>query len=137
MGDPGVDRHHLIFISSCHTTKIHTRSFPKFGLTLSFRDFMNPPNCVDPHCQVVSYLLTFLPSLSENSSPSCIPFGCSKRCGRMLMVGSLPSSFVVSLQRPPSSASLRSLNGRLQVILQLCSTTICGQIDHMYIYRDT
>ena len=52
-GDPGADRHHLIFISSCHTMKIHTLSFPSLGLPRSFRDF------VDPHGQVVSYLLTF------------------------------------------------------------------------------
>jgi len=31
-GDPGVDRQHIIFISSCQTTKIHTLSFPTFGL---------------------------------------------------------------------------------------------------------
>jgi len=36
-GRPGVDRQHLIFISSCHTTKIQTLSFPPFGLTRSFR----------------------------------------------------------------------------------------------------
>jgi len=52
-GDPGVDRQHLFFISSCHNTKIHTLSFPTFGLTHSFRDF------VDPHSRVVSYLVTF------------------------------------------------------------------------------
>ena len=57
-GDPGVDRQHLIFISSCHTTKIHTLSFPTFGLTRSVRD-VDPCNCVDPHGRVVSYLLTF------------------------------------------------------------------------------
>ena len=28
-------------------------------------------------------------------------------------------------------------HGRVQVLLQLCSTTICGQIDRMYIYRKT
>jgi len=33
--DPGVDRHHLISISSYHTMKIHTLSFPTFGLTRS------------------------------------------------------------------------------------------------------
>jgi len=41
-GDPGVDRQHPIFISSCHTTKIHTLSFPTFGLTRTFQDFMDP-----------------------------------------------------------------------------------------------
>jgi len=36
-GDPGVDRHHVIFISSYYTTKIHTLSFATFGLTHSVR----------------------------------------------------------------------------------------------------
>jgi len=62
--DPGVDRHHLISISSYHTMKIHTLSFPTFGLTRSVRDCMDPRNCVDPHGRVVSYLLTFLRSSS-------------------------------------------------------------------------
>jgi hypothetical protein len=64
-GDPGVDRQHLIFISSCHTMIIHTLSFPTFALTCSCRDFVDPRYCVDPHVRVVSYLLTFfLRSLS-------------------------------------------------------------------------
>jgi hypothetical protein len=58
-GDPGVDREHLILISSCHTTKIHTVSFPTFDLTHCFSDFVDPDNSVDPHSRVVSYLLTF------------------------------------------------------------------------------
>ena len=41
--DPGVDRHDLISILSYHTMKIHTLSFPAFGLT---RDIMDPRNCV-------------------------------------------------------------------------------------------
>ena len=60
--DPGVDIHHLISISSSHTMKIRTLSFPTFGLTCSVRDFVDPHNCVDPHGQVVFYLLTFLRS---------------------------------------------------------------------------
>ena len=63
--DPAVDRHHLISISSYHTMKIHTLSFPTFGLTRSVRDFVDPGNCVDPHCRVVSYLLTSLCSSSS------------------------------------------------------------------------
>jgi len=63
--DPGVDRHHLISISSYHTMKIHTRSFSTFGLTRSVRDFVYPRNCMDPHGRVLSYLLTvFLRSSS-------------------------------------------------------------------------
>jgi len=62
--DPGVDRHHLISISTYHTMKIHTLSFPTFGLTRSVRDFVDPRNCVDPHGRVVSYLFTFLRSSS-------------------------------------------------------------------------
>ena len=33
--DPGVDRHHFVSISSYHTIKIHTLSFPTFGLSRS------------------------------------------------------------------------------------------------------
>jgi len=51
--DPGVDRHHLVSISSYHTQKIHPLSFPTFGLTRSVRDFMDPRNCVDSHSRVV------------------------------------------------------------------------------------
>jgi len=58
--DPGVDRHHLISISSHHTMTIHSLSFPTCGLSCSVRDFVDPHNCVDPHGQAVSYLLTFL-----------------------------------------------------------------------------
>jgi len=54
----------------------------------------------------------------------------------MSIVGSLPSRSVVSPQWPPSSVSLGAVNGRLQVLLRLCPTTIRGQIDRMYIYRD-
>jgi hypothetical protein len=39
----------------------------------------------------------------------------------MLMVGSLPSGSVVSPQWPPCGASLSPLNGRLKVLLELCS----------------
>jgi hypothetical protein len=63
-GDPGVDRQHLIFISSCHSTKIHSLSCLTWGLTRTFRDFVDPRNCADPHPEVVSYLFTFLRSSS-------------------------------------------------------------------------
>jgi len=65
LADPGVNRHHPISISSYHTMKVHTLSFPTFGLTRSIGDFMYPCNFVDPHGRVVSYLLTlFLRSSS-------------------------------------------------------------------------
>jgi len=51
-------------------------------------------------------------------------------------VGSLPSSSIVSPQRPPTGASGSSPNGLVQVLLQLCFITISGQIDLMYICRD-
>ena len=69
--DPGVDRQHLIFISSCHITKILTLSFPTFGLTPSSRDFVDPSNCVDPQGQVVSYLVTFFPRSSGVMEKQC------------------------------------------------------------------
>jgi hypothetical protein len=63
-GDPGVDRQHLIFISSCHSTKIHSLSCQTWGLTRTFRDLVDPRNCADPHREVVSYLFTCLHSSS-------------------------------------------------------------------------
>jgi len=56
--DPGVDRHHPISISSYHTMKIHTLSYPTFGLTRCFRDFVAACNCVAPQHHVISYVLT-------------------------------------------------------------------------------
>jgi len=38
--DPGVDRYHLIYISSYHTMKMCTLSLPTFGLTGSGQDGM-------------------------------------------------------------------------------------------------
>jgi len=58
-------------------------------------------------------------------------------CGGLLLVDSLPSSSIVSPQFPPSGASLSFLTWCVQLLLLLCSTIICGQIDHMYIYRET
>jgi len=52
-GDPGEDRHHLIFISFDHTKKIHTVFCPNSGLTRSFRDVVGPRFWVDSHGQVV------------------------------------------------------------------------------------
>ena len=64
--DPGVDRHHLISISSVHTMKIYTLSFPTVGFTRSVPDFVDPRNVVDPQCPVVSLLHTrFLPSSKQ------------------------------------------------------------------------
>jgi hypothetical protein len=66
-GDRGLDRHHLIFISSFHATKIHILSFPTFGLTCWFLDFVDLRNCMDPHGQVVSQLLTNFPMLLKSA----------------------------------------------------------------------
>jgi len=63
--DPRVDRHHLISISSYHTMKIHTLSFPTFGLTRSVRDFVAACNCMDPQRRVVSYFPTQFATLLE------------------------------------------------------------------------
>jgi len=61
--DRGVDRHHLISISSYHTMRMHTLSYPTFGLTRPFQHF------VDAQRLVVSYLLTqFLCSSNQNLS---------------------------------------------------------------------
>jgi len=69
LADPGVDRHHLISISSYHTMKLHTLSFSTFGLTSSVRHFVDWRNCVDPQRLVVAYILTrFLCSSNQNRS---------------------------------------------------------------------
>jgi len=81
--DPGIDRHHPISISSYHTMKIHTLSFPTFGLTRSVQDFVDLHNCVDPHGRVVSYFLTFLRSWSvmlkerKERFVQCHPLHCN------------------------------------------------------------
>ena len=59
LADPRVDRHPIISISSYHTMKIHSLSFPTFGLTHSVGDLVDQRNCLDPQCRVVSYLLTW------------------------------------------------------------------------------
>jgi len=83
-------RYDPIFIWSYHTTIIHTLSFPTFGLTPLFRDFVNSCNCTDTQCRVVLYLFTcFLCSSRQNRSFSRIPFGCRERCGGMIMACSL------------------------------------------------
>jgi len=136
--DSGVHRHHLIFISSYHIMNIHTLSFWTIDLTCSLQSLVDPPNCMDPQCWVASYLLTLvLHSLRQNSLISWIGFECRKRCGGVLIVGSLPPSSIVSPQLPASSASLAALTGCVLVLIQSCPTTICGQIDCMYIYRET
>jgi hypothetical protein len=137
LGEPCVDSYHLIFLSTYYTMKIHTQSFPTFCGTCSFRDFVDPHNCVEPHGGVVSHLPTFLYLSSWNHTLAQIPFGCHEWCGGMLMVGSLPSISVVSPQQPASGASVGSPNAHLQVLIRLCSTTICVQTDRMYIRRDT
>jgi len=136
--DLGVHRHHLISISCYHTMKIHTLFCPNFALTCSVRVFVDLRIFMDPQHRVVSYLLTrFLSTSNQHYSFSSIPFGCHEPCDRVLMFGSQPSSFIISPQQPPSGASLRSLNGPVQVHLRLCSTTIFGQVDRIYIYRET
>jgi len=130
--DHKVDRHHLISISYYHTMKIHTLSFPTFGLPRAVWDV------VDPQHRVVSYLLTrFLHILNQNRSFWWILSGCCERWGWVLMVGSLSSSSIVLLQWPPSSVSLSFLNWCVQVLFRFCSTNICGQIDGMFIFTET
>jgi len=119
--DPGVDRHHLISILSSHIMKIHTLSFPTFGLTLSVSDV------VDPQRQVVSCLLTqFLCSSNQNRSFSSIPCECHERCGGEFMVGSLTSSSIVSPLWPPSSASLDVLSMGVSWCSSDCAPVPCA-----------
>jgi len=69
---------------------------------------------MDSQCRVGLCVLTrFLRFSNQNRSVSWIPCGCRERCSRVLMVGSLPSSSIVSPQWPPSGASLNVLSCRL------------------------
>ena len=97
---PAVDRNHFNLLSY---NKIHTFSVPAFGLTCYFRAFLDRCNCVVSHCWVVFYLLTLLvPSLSRNNSFSRSRLGFHKRCGRVFMMGSVPSSSVISPKMEPT-----------------------------------
>jgi len=103
--DPRVVRHHLI-IQWKYTLYV---SQLLFSLALCAISWIHA-NAWDPQRRVVSYLLTrFLRSSNLNSSFSWIPLGYPERCGWVLMVGYLPSSSIVSPQRPPNGASLNVL----------------------------
>jgi len=98
--DARVGWHHLISISSCNENS-HS-IFPNFwSHSHCTRYFVEPHNRMDPQCWVVLYLLTrILPSSNQNCSFSWILFECCERYGGVLMVGSLPSSSIVSPQLP-------------------------------------
>jgi hypothetical protein len=126
--NPRVDRHHLISISSNHTMKVWTLSSSTFVRSRFFWYL------IDPHCHGVLYPLTrFVLFSNQQCDFSCIPFGYCERCGGVMMVGSLPSGSIISSQWLPSGPYVSFLNGCVQVSLQFYSTTICGQVDHMYI----
>jgi hypothetical protein len=133
----GVDKHHLIFNYSHNTIKIHPLSVRTYGLTCSFQNIADAPNGVDPSYWVVPYLLPhFVHSLSHNCCCSWILLGCHDRCDGVLMVSSLSSRSIDSSQRPSRGVSWNYSPGCCQVLLQLCSITISGQIGHMYIYSE-
>jgi hypothetical protein len=134
LADPRVDRHHVISILSYHTMKIYTLSFPTCGLTHSVRDWLELHICTDSELWVVSYRLTRFQYLSnKNRRVSWIQFGCCKRCGWVLMAGTLNSRSIISPQGSSTGVPISSHNGRVQLLLRSYSSTKCGQIDHMYI----
>jgi len=111
--DPGVDRHHLISISSHLIIKWnYTLYLSPLLVSLALSAIWWIHAIVwDSQCRVVSSLLTqFLCSSNQNCSSSWILFGSRERCGGVLMVGSLPSSSIIPLQRPPNGASLKVLS---------------------------
>jgi len=129
-GDPVVDTHHHIFITFYHTTKLDTLSFPPFAGFLGstqLHGFSQPDSIISSH-PLPTLLKPELCFLTNS-------VWMSQEVGETLMVGSLPSSSVVSPQQPPSGASVSFLNGHLQVLTLFL--TFCGQINHMYIYRVT
>jgi len=81
--DSRVDRRHLFSISSYHAMKIHTLSFPTFGLTHSVRDFVDSHNCVDPQHSVVSYLLTRFIRFSIGISTCSSDYGWLQSAARL------------------------------------------------------
>jgi len=93
----------MAIISSYHPTmKIHTQSLPTFRRTQSLGDFMDQLNCEISHSSVVTHLLTFFSCSSrQNHSFWWIPIGCCKRCRGDSMIGSLPASYVITLQIQP------------------------------------
>jgi len=98
-GDPRVDTFHLISSSGKEYTLYLSQHLV---LTHSFPDFVDPHNCIDPHVQIVSYLLArLLQYMSQNHSVLRISFQCCERCGGVPMMGSHPSSSILSPQRQP------------------------------------
>jgi len=93
LGDPGVDRHHLI-IRNTHAFFPCSWSHPCWA-------FIDPHNlCGSSWPGIPSYPLTlFLHSSSQNRSFSWILFGCYARCSGVLMMGCLPSSSTILPQR--------------------------------------
>ena len=81
MGDPGVDRQHLIFISSCHTTQIHTLSFPTFGLTRSFRGSSRPGSIISSH--LLPTLLELNVEGTRGEIVAASPIALQSRCQRV------------------------------------------------------
>ena len=70
---------------------------------------------------------------------------CPRFCGSMQLrgsstVGSIISSHLIPTLLSPEPLFLMNsiwmLHGRVQMLLHLCSITICSQIDRMYIYRE-
>jgi len=79
-GDPRLDRQHLIFISSCHTTNIRTLSFPTFGPTRSFRWSSRTRSIISSHLLPTLLELNAEGSRGEGSaaSPIALPFRCNR-----------------------------------------------------------
>jgi len=139
--DPGEDRHHPISISSNHTKKIHTLSFPTFGFTRSVRDIADPRNCVGSSTTGSIISSHPIPTLLEPEplfEPEPLVLMNSiwmSREVRWSVHGGLSGFNLHHFTRTASKCCISkcSLNGRGLVLLRLCSSTICGQIDHMYI----
>jgi hypothetical protein len=133
--DPKVDRHHLISISSYHTMKIHTISFPTFGLTRSVCDIVGPRNCVvspTPGSIISSHPI---PTLLEPEPLFLMNSGWMLREVRRSVDGGFSAFLLYHFTATASEwcISKSSLNGRGCVLLRLYWSTICSQIDRMYL----
>jgi len=113
--DRRVRRDPVISILSYHRMKIRTLSFQTVSLARSIRDYLGSRNCVNPQPRVLSFLVVQLRAPSTPGSIIC-------------------SHPIPTLRTPESLLVMQSDLTHTGCVLmrhRLCSSIICGLIDHM------
>jgi len=130
-----VDRHHLISISSYHTMKIYTLFFPTFGITCSVRNIIDPRNCMGSSMQSSIISSHLIPTLLDLELLVLMNSVWMSWVVRRNVDGGLPAFLLHRFTATVSKWCISNspLNGCGLVLLRLCLSTICGQIDRMYI----